>query len=393
MRIIKSHAPILILVIAAFYAFEYYEQLPLSILYGFVFIPVLLAMLVVGLSAHFNRSRVFFYALLIAIVNMTLGLRWMESALSYAMFTAMIPIQLLILVLLPERGIFSARAAPAYLSMILLGGLVMFTALSTPPWATHLLLNDWLPARYFDWSRLSQSVLGINLLTALTLLVLCFVRPSLQMTAALGIWLMLITQLQMGHTSSSLNVFSSAALLMCLYAITHESWRMAYLDELTGLPARRALRERFQQISGLYTVAMLDVDHFKKFNDTYGHDTGDAVLQMIAARMQKVTGGGQPFRYGGEEFTVLFKGKSAKDSKEHLDNLRETIASTPFIIHRGSRRKGDSRDKTRNKKSVQVTVSIGMADSNSKAAPWDVLKLADKALYRAKKKGRNCVCE
>lgn len=277
---------------------------------------------------------------------------------------------------------------------MLLTGLSLFVAITQPAWAIHLLLNDWLPARYFDWTRLSQSVLVTNLIVALSLLVLSFVRPSLQMTAALGVWLMLIAQLQMGHASSSLNVFSSAALLMCLYAITHESWRMAYLDELTGLPARRALRERFQQISGLYTVAMLDVDHFKKFNDTYGHDTGDAVLQMIAARMQKVSGGGLPFRYGGEEFTVLFKGKSAKDSREHLEHLRETISSTPFVINRGSRRKGDHRDKNKRKKSVQVTVSIGIADSKTGASsPWNVLKLADKALYRAKKKGRNCLSE
>ena len=371
MRIIKSHAPILILVIAAFYAFEYYEQLPLSILYGFVFIPVLLAMLVVGLSAHFNRSRVFFYALLIAIVNMTLGLRWMESALSYAMFTAMIPIQLLILVLLPERGIFSARAAPAYLSMILLGGLVMFTALSTPPWATHLLLNDWLPARYFDWSRLSQSVLGINLLTALTLLVLCFVRPSLQMTAALGIWLMLITQLQMGHTSSSLNVFSSAALLMCLYAITHESWRMAYLDELTGLPARRALRERFQQISGLYTVAMLDVDHFKKFNDTYGHDVGDEVLRQVGKRLSQMLRQTDTIaRLGGDEFLIILEYVNTKeDVKNVVSNVLQTL-NEPYQI---------------NERSLTIGTSIGIAMFDQTSSDVQkLLKNADMALYEMK---------
>lgn len=168
---------------------------------------------------------------------------------------------------------------------------------------------------------------------------------------------------------------------------------MAYLDELTELPARRALREKFQQIGGLYTVAMLDVDHFKKFNDTYGHDTGDAVLRMIATKLSLVTGSGSSFRYGGEEFAIIFNGKNREEATLHLETLRETIATTPFIVNRASsRRKNDKKIKPVKNKAVSITVSIGVADSNHDTSdPWDILKLADKALYRAKKKGRNCV--
>ena len=175
---------------------------------------------------------------------------------------------------------------------------------------------------------------------------------------------------------------------------------MAYLDELTELPARRALRDRFQKISGTYAVSMLDVDHFKKFNDTYGHDTGDAVLRMIAARLKKVTGGGTSYRYGGEEFTVVFNGKSTEEVIPHLDALRESIANTPFVVNRASRRSDDNNrntgvnNKAGKRQTVQVTISAGVADSaNSNASPWEIIKQADKALYRAKKKGRNCVCE
>jgi diguanylate cyclase (GGDEF)-like protein len=221
------------------------------------------------------------------------------------------------------------------------------------------------------------------------------------MAAGLGVLIMLVAQLNFGAIGSSLTVFSIAALLMCMVAVIQESWRMAYLDELTELPGRRALREKFQTMSGLYSVAMLDVDHFKKFNDTYGHDTGDAVLRMIATKMSKVTGGGVSYRYGGEEFTLIFNGKSSEDATPFLDELREQIGSTPFVINRVSRRKNDNTGKPQRNQSVQVTVSIGVADSKSKRASskeplklsaWDVLKLSDKALYRAKGKGRNCVC-
>jgi diguanylate cyclase (GGDEF)-like protein len=240
---------------------------------------------------------------------------------------------------------------------------------------------------------LSQTVLIIAVVIFIAMLVICFLRPSPQISAGLGILLMLTLQLHFAEQSVNIDIYTTTALLMCLYAVTQDSWRMAYLDELTGIPGRRALREKFQQLNGSYSIAMLDVDHFKKFNDNYGHDTGDSVLQMIAARVMQVGGGGLSFRYGGEEFAVVFKGKDVSAALNHLEALRESIASTPFIINRGSRRKSDKRAKVDKNKSVTVTVSIGVADSDSPAnGPWDALKLADKALYRAKKKGRNCVC-
>jgi len=187
---------------------------------------------------------------------------------------------------------------------------------------------------------------------------------------------------------------TSNLILRCLYAIMQESWRMAYLDELTGLPGRRALREKMQRVSGIYTVAMLDVDHFKKFNDTYGHDTGDAVLRMIATKMTGVSGGGSSYRYGGEEFTFVFCGLNTDQAWPYLDDLRDEIAKSPFVISRVDRRNNGKVKKPKQTKSVKVTVSIGIADSRADtSSPWDVLKLADKALYRAKGKGRNCVCE
>ena len=169
---------------------------------------------------------------------------------------------------------------------------------------------------------------------------------------------------------------------------------MAYLDELTGLPGRRALSDKFSRIGGTYTIAMLDVDHFKKFNDAYGHDAGDAVLRMIAGKMSKVSGGGQSYRYGGEEFAIVFTGKDSRESVRYLEALREAIASKTFIIRRVGRRDEDTITKPVKNNTVTVTVSIGFADSSgSKTSPWDVLKQSDKALYRAKGKGRNCVSE
>lgn len=393
MRTIKSLIPVFILLALSIYGYQAYSQLPQVIINGIIFLPVVLALLVISLSIHFNRSAIFFYAVLVAITNIIFGLELAKTDLSYALFSGLIPLMLLTLTAMPNRGIISIRAIPAYTLLVSSIVFSVIMASMSPEWITHILLTDWLPARYFDWTQQSQTVLIISITVFISMLVFYFVQPSPNTSAGLGVLIMLVVQLHLGYTDPSLNVLSSTALIMCLYAVLQESWRMAYLDELTELPARRALREKFQKIGGLYTVAMVDVDHFKKFNDTYGHDIGDAVLRMIATKLDKVTGGGTSYRYGGEEFSVVFNGKNSEAAKPHLEALRETIANTPFVINRSSsRRKSDKKVKRKKNKSVKVSVSIGVADSSSNVSnPWDVLKLSDKALYRAKGKGRNCV--
>ena len=394
MSSIKNLIPVLILIALSIYSYQKYDYLPQVILNGIIFLPIVLAVLVASLSIHFNRSSVFFYVLLAATANIVLGLELAQTSLSHALLSSLLPLLLLVFTVLPDRGIISIRATPAYAILFSAIVFAVITTQMSPQWLSHILLTDWLPGRYFDWTQQSQTVLFISITMFISMLVLYFLQPSPHMSAGLGVLVMLIVQLHFGDANRSLNVFSSTALLMCLYAVLQESWRMAYLDELTELPARRALREKFQKLGGTYTVAMLDVDHFKKFNDTYGHDTGDAVLRMIATKMNRVTGGGTSYRYGGEEFSVIFNGKDSEDAKPHLEELRETIANTPFIINRASRRKGDKKFRKKKNKAVKVTVSIGVADSKSNvSSPWDVLKLSDKALYRAKAKGRNRVCD
>src|SRR6185369_6728757 len=107
-------------------------------------------------------------------------------------------------------------------------------------------------------------------------------------------------------------------------------------------PSRRSLNESLQGLGRRYTIAMVDVDHFKKFNDTYGHDVGDQVLKMVARKIQDVGGGGKAYRYGGEEFTITFSGRSLADVIPHLEELRKTIAGYRLQL-RGSDRPRDGR--------------------------------------------------
>src|SRR5688572_29287099 len=173
--------------------------------------------------------------------------------------------------------------------------------------------------------------------------------------------------------------------------------RLAFRDILTGLPGRRALEERLRGLGSRYAIAMVDVDHFKKFNDTHGHDIGDQVLKLVGARLAEVGGGGIAFRYGGEEFSVLFPGAKLADALPHLEAIRASIESYRMAVRSpdrprskeaGSKRRGEGVSE----KSISVTVSIGAcAPGKNARTPAQVVKAADEALYRAKQGGRNRV--
>jgi diguanylate cyclase (GGDEF)-like protein len=196
--------------------------------------------------------------------------------------------------------------------------------------------------------------------------------------------------------SDAFGVFTAAAGLVLVVAVLQESHRLAFNDELTGLPGRRALQEAMAGLGPRYVLAMADVDHFKAFNDTHGHDIGDQVLKLVAARLADVEGGGRAFRYGGEEFTVLFPHAALADALPHLETIRAAVESYPMAVRGEDRPKDKDEGAKRRADSVpgltvNVTVSIGVAESTPGKTPTQVLKSADEALYRAKKGGRNRV--
>lgn len=184
------------------------------------------------------------------------------------------------------------------------------------------------------------------------------------------------------------------AVLMLLSAALEDAHRLAYHDALTGLPSRRALDELLARLRGRYTVAMVDVDHFKQFNDRYGHDVGDEVLRMVAARIRS-TPGAQAYRYGGEEFTLVFRGRSLKQVRRRLEEVRRRIGDAEFVI-RGPERPDERPERKlflwRPRQSLGVTASVGAAERVARRqTPEAVLAEADRALYRAKQRGRNRV--
>ncbi|MCJ8303087.1 diguanylate cyclase [Shewanella sp.] len=161
-------------------------------------------------------------------------------------------------------------------------------------------------------------------------------------------------------------------------------WDQANLDYLTCVYNRRYFfglfeeqMEQIKQKQGALTVALLDIDFFKKVNDTYGHDVGDEVLVEFAARLKHFFG--QHFtvsRFGGEEFIVAFKGLNQEKAFVLMDKFRSQLEMKPIVTSKGD---------------MFITVSTGIAGLADDSLDG-LIKRADMALYDAKKSGRNLVC-
>ena len=253
------------------------------------------------------------------------------------------------------------------------------------------------PALHGAWMSLIQMSYPVFLSAFLLLAWQYWRNPrplhAAQLVGLLGVFWMLPKTFILPFT---LNIMCSQVMLMIAAAVAHEAYQMAFRDELTGLPGRRALNERMQRLGRNYVLAMSDVDHFKKFNDTHGHDVGDQVLRLVASKLSKISGGGRAYRYGGEEFALVFAGKTLEECMPHLEVIRESIASYNIQLRNQENRPQDDQQGRQRRggsgaSSVSVTVSIGVAERVEQRTPEEVLKSADQALYSAKGAGRNCV--
>ncbi len=155
---------------------------------------------------------------------------------------------------------------------------------------------------------------------------------------------------------------------------------MAKRDALTGLLNRRSLDEALNRSLDNQGIAlgciMIDIDYFKRFNDQFGHDAGDAVMQYVARILLEVVGEkGDVFRFGGEEFTILLPGATDTDAEKVAEHLRQAVESAP-LSYRG-------------RLLDPVTISLGISTSPQGGPVSSVLERADRALLAAKKNGRN----
>jgi diguanylate cyclase (GGDEF)-like protein len=368
---------------------------------GFYYVAVFAAGLL--LSWRFNSSRILFSLLALLLAHRAVEffsagqVSTGTGRMVVALAAILVPLNYIAFALMRERGLIVAGIGPRF-GLLLLESVVV--AVLCRPENTRS-VADGSGAAIPPWVL-------VTFVAAAGVFVMRFVQTLkpiepgfLWSLGAVFLWL------EFDPAGQTAEAYVATAGLILTASLIETSYMLAYHDELTGIRGRRAFNEALLSLDQQYAIAIVDIDHFKKFNDTYGHDTGDQVLCLVASRLSEVKGGGQAFRCGGEEFAILFRNTSAKDSFEHLNALREIIQNSTFYLRGGERRssgrtgESDRRKPLRKKASqaeaphaagLSVTVSIGVAEPSTRyRQPEQVINAADQALYLAKSNGRNRV--
>jgi len=362
------------------------------------------AVLLIGLvvSYFFNRNRVFFTLITLLLSQYLLvdtGQEILNRKLYlnvvYTAVCIFIPLNIIIFTFLTERGVLTPGGKNRIALII---AEIIFTA--TIFWLNNQSLIALLNKKVFSLRIISLTpVPQIATLLFLATMLILIIRQSKNISSYessfTGVIVASFIALNFKGNNLAAVIFFSVSSVILIVAIIQDLYRKAYLDELTGIPTRRALMEELMKIGDKYTVAMLDIDFFKKFNDTYGYDVGDNALKFVAAMMKNVTGGGKIYRYGGEEFTIIFPGKGVDDAVPHLEKLRDKISRRGFILRgqdRPKKKPKNVKPSSNSSKRLFLTVSIGVSEKTERnKTAEDVIKSADNELYRAKKNGRNCI--
>jgi diguanylate cyclase (GGDEF)-like protein len=350
------------------------------------------------LAGRLQKSRSFVVAGLLAAVFAALRAPALqESVLAHALTAAYVPLAVALVGFGRDAPVLSRRSLLTQHLPAAALPLPAFVAVTfAPDDVTLLLTYDFIDPIYTSWSGLPQTALALWLLCTGTLIFRAL-RNGQPVDAGLA-WTALCAAFALGAPGGvARGVWQLAAGVALTVSLVEASRVMALHDELTGLPARRALNQALASVRAPFSIAIIDIDHFKMFNDRHGHDVGDQVLRMVASRLERVGGGGTAYRSGGEEFTIVFPGMSRKEATAHLETVREAVAAAKFTLRASDRPRAASGSRQRGRGSgreqrLSVTISIGVASPTARAAATDaVVKAADKAMYRAKQNGRNRV--
>jgi len=310
-------------------------------------------------------------------------------------FTAfLLPLNLLALSLIQEDTLSVGRSL-VRLSLILAQPiLVMWLSRPSQADLALTLQQPFIPLIPFSWTPLSQQAFIVLVGTCVLLLFRFAVdRDPLDAGAAWAVITSFAAFHGVQYGWAPINFLSAAGLILFLTHV-QSSYRRTYCDALTGCSGRPAYEEAVATLGQRYVIAVAGIDQLKQYSNQHGKAVGEQLLRLIGPKLVTAARPGKVFRLAGEEFTILFPGKSTRDTLAPLDNVRKAIERSAFFL-RGRDRvwAGDSPDDQSSRDQIlAVTLSIGVAQSiGSQDTPQLVTKSAYRALYEAKGEGGNQV--
>jgi diguanylate cyclase (GGDEF)-like protein len=352
------------------------------------------------LALAFRRSRALCAAAVLTAAERVLGqfgadpsFELQPARLAFHATAVLLPLDLALIGLWRERGLLSGVGLARLALLGAQAPLVAFLWLAYLPGAIAAFERPLTRSGRFAALGLAEPAVLALVLAAVVLLAVVARRAGPLEGALLGALAASSAALVVGPTTEGGTLLFGAATAIVIAGLVQGASASAYRDPLTGLPGRRAFDEALERLGRRFTVALVDVDHFKQFNDTWGHDAGDQVLRLVATRLEQIGGGGRAYRHGGEEFAVLFVGIGLEAAEPHLEAARKAIAAAGFTLRgadRPARKPAVPKRGAREQPRVTVTVSVGVAARNARHADAPaVVAAADAALYRAKGAGRN----
>jgi len=357
-----------------------------------LFLPFVVAVLALFMSIWYKNSRFFFLTVFMLLSYIILKIAAGKEAMLMEAVTGvsiLIPINLVWLAFVSERGILTGYGANKAVLIGLQLAWVLVSVLGKSDDPASGLLD---PSQAM---RIPAPAIILYILAIAFLLINYILKGQYIFVVFISILITTYISLHFAHRPVILAIFISSVFIMVVTALFEVSYSLAFYDTLTGVLSRRAFEQELDKLGRQYCIAMVDIDHFKQVNDMYGHDVGDEVLKMVASILKRISHRARTFRYGGEEFAIIFQGQRMSEVMAVLERVRTEIEQRPFIIRSLDRPKKKPEKITGSSKGrgkINITVSIGVAQrTESLKNPQDVVKKADEALYRAKSGGRNRV--
>lgn len=387
---VSHFLPSLLLLIAGLAA-AYVKDLNVFFTSLFNVLPTLVLLLGGAYCAVYRRQRELFLMLTVYIAYFLLdtqtdyyrdnGVVRPDAAVIFHVCSLLLPLLYSVYAAWEERTHLFQDLVARFAVLLAIGSVALGLEQSYPQALLNWLAEIRWPALHGRWMSLIQLSYPVFFIGFVLLGWQYWRNPrplhAAQLVGLVGLFWMLPQTFILPFT---LNIMCSQVMLMIAAAVAHEAYQMAFRDELTGLPGRRALNERLQRLGRNYVLAMSDVDHFKKFNDTHGHQTGDFLLREFCRVTKAIIREYDLIaRYGGEEFVFVLPETGIEEALVVAEKIRKATEEHVF---------DDGRE------TYRITISIGVASARPTGTGFtknDFIALADEGLYEAKHAGRNRV--
>ena len=350
---------------------------------------------------YFSSSRMILSLLVLALADRALvvlpangGDQEAVSQTIVAITAFLVPLNLLAFSILKEDSISTFRGVMRVVLVLVQPFLLLWLCLPDQQVLTSSFTWQYIPSRYTDWTPIPQPALVAFAIAGL-LHVIRFAlhRDTLEGGAIWALCAIFVAYHTSRYGWQPTNFFMTAGLIFFV-TLLQSFYRQTYRDELTGIPGRLAYDEAIGQLGKRFSVAIIGIDQLTQYANVHGKPVSEQILKLAAPRIQAACSDGQIFRTTGEEFTVLFPGKSAIDTMGTLDIVRKSVEAIGLFLRgrdrvweqRGIQEAG-SRDRA-----LPITLSIGVGEKLTDSATLTlVIKSAYRGLYEAKGIGGNVV--